>query len=40
MIVAAVTVVHWVAAVPLIHMLSLSIDDWADSVQGDAEQLR
>jgi hypothetical protein len=36
-----VTIVRWVAAVPLMRTLTASIDSWADSVQGqDAERLR
>ena len=29
-----VTIVRWIAAVPLLRTLSASIDCWADSVQG------
>lgn len=33
--------VHWVMSAPLVRTLSIAIDTWADSVQGnDAEQLR
>ncbi len=33
--------VRWVSRVPLVRTLSIAIDTWADSVQGqDAEQLR
>jgi hypothetical protein len=40
-IVLAVTIVRWVASVPLMRTLSASIDTWADGVQGqDAETLR
>lgn len=36
-----VTIVRWIAAVPLMRTLTASIDNWADSVQGqDAESLR
>lgn len=36
-----VTTVRWIAAVPLMRTLTASIDNWADSVQGqDAESLR
>ena len=33
-IVLAITIVRWVASVPIIRTLSVSIDQWADSVQG------
>ena len=33
-IVLAVALTRWVASVPLIHTLSASIDQWADSVHG------
>jgi hypothetical protein len=33
-LVLAVAIVRWVAAVPLIRTLSASIDGWADNVQG------
>ena len=40
-IVLAITIVRWVASVPLIRTLSASIDSWADGVQGqDAETSR
>jgi hypothetical protein len=33
-LILAVAIVRWVAAVPLIRTLSASIDGWADNVQG------
>jgi hypothetical protein len=40
-IVLAITIVRWVASVPLMRTLSASIDSWADGVQGqDAETTR
>ena len=40
-IILTITLVRWIAAVPLMRTLSASIDSWADSVQGqDAESLR
>jgi hypothetical protein len=40
-LVLSVTIVRWIAAVPLLRTLSASIDCWADSVQGQgAEPLR
>ena len=37
-LILAVTIVRWIAAVPLMRTLTASIDSWADSVQGqDAE---
>lgn len=33
-IVLAIVLVRWIASVPLIRTLSISIDHWADSVQG------
>lgn len=40
-IVLAITIVRWVASVPLMRTLSASIDSWADAVQGqDAEAPR
>jgi hypothetical protein len=33
-LVLAVVIVRWAAAVPLIRTLSASIDGWADNVQG------
>ena len=40
-IILAITIVRWIASVPLIRTLSASVDQWADSVQGqDAEPLR
>ena len=40
-IVLAITIVRWVASVPLMRTLSASIDTWADGVQGqDAETTR
>jgi hypothetical protein len=33
--------VRWVSSAPLVRTLSIAIDSWADSVQGEgAEQLR
>ena len=34
-LVLAVAIVRWIAAVPLIRTLSASIDSWADNVQGN-----
>ena len=35
------TLVRWVSSAPLVRKLSIAIDTWADSVQGEgAEQLR
>ena len=34
-LVLAVAIVRWVAAVPLLRTLSASVDCWADSVQGE-----
>ena len=40
-IILAITIVRWVASVPLVRTLSASIDIWADGVQGqDAETTR
>lgn len=40
-IVLAITIVRWIASVPLMRTLSASIDTWADGVQGqDAETTR
>ena len=40
-LILAVTIVRWVAAVPLMRTLTASIDSWADGVQGqDAESTR
>ena len=40
-IILAVTIVRWIASVPLIRTLSLSVDQWADGVQGqETEPLR
>ncbi|MES2002867.1 MAG: hypothetical protein V4444_11250 [Pseudomonadota bacterium] len=40
-IILAITVVRWVASVPLLRTLSISVDQWADSVQGqDSGPLR
>lgn len=40
-IVLAITIVRWVASVPLMRTLSASIDSWADGVRGqDAETTR
>ena len=37
----AVSIIRWIAGVPLMRTLTASIDNWADSVQGqDAESLR
>jgi hypothetical protein len=33
-LVLGITIVRWIAAVPLLRTLSASIDCWADSVQG------
>lgn len=33
-IVLSIVVVRWVASIPIIRTLSVSIDQWADSVQG------
>ena len=33
--------IRWVSSAPLVRTLSIAIDSWADSVQGeDAERLR
>ena len=38
-IILSVTIVRWIAAVPLMRTLTASIDSWADGVQGeDAER--
>ena len=34
-IVLTVALVRWIASVPLLHTLSVSVDQWADSVQGN-----
>ncbi len=34
MVVLMVAMVRWVASVPLVRILSVSIDQWADGVQG------
>jgi hypothetical protein len=40
-IILSISIVRWIAAVPLMRTLTASIDSWADSVQGqDAETLR
>ena len=40
-LILAISIIRWVAAVPLMRTLTASIDNWADSVQGqDAESLR
>jgi len=40
-LILTVSIVRWIAAVPLKRTLTASIDSWADSVQGrDAESLR
>ena len=33
-LVLAIAIARWVAAVPLLRTLSTSIDTWADAVQG------
>jgi len=33
-LVLAIAIVRWIASVPLIRTLSVSIDSWAESVQG------
>lgn len=33
-VILSLTVVRWMVSVPLIRTLSMSIDSWADSVQG------
>lgn len=33
-LILAVAIVRWVAAVPLMRTLTASIDSWADAVQG------
>lgn len=40
-LVLSIAIVRWIAAVPLLRTLSVSIDGWADSVQGqDVRPLR
>ena len=40
-IVLSVTIVRWIASVPLIRTLSLTVDQWADGVHGpETEPLR
>lgn len=40
-LILAVSIVRWIAAVPLMRALTASIDSWADSVHGqDAESPR
>ena len=40
-LILAIMIVRWIAAVPLMRTLTASIDSWADSVQGqDAERTR
>ena len=34
-LVLSIAIWRWIASVPLIQTLSMSIDCWADSVQGD-----
>ena len=34
-IILAVTIARWVVRVPLLRTLSLSVDQWADSVNGE-----
>jgi len=37
-IILSITIIRWIAAVPLMPTLTASIDSWADGVQGqDAE---
>lgn len=33
-VILSLTVVRWMVSVPLIRTLSMSIDSWADGVQG------
>ncbi len=33
-IILSITIWRWIASVPLLRTLSLSVDQWADSVQG------
>ena len=40
-LILAISIIRWIAAVPLMRALTASIDHWADSVQGqDAESPR
>jgi flagellar biosynthesis/type III secretory pathway M-ring protein FliF/YscJ len=40
-LILAILIVRWIAAVPLMRTLTASIDSWADAVQGqDAETTR
>ena len=40
-LILAIMIVRWIAAVPLMRTLTASIDSWADSVQGqDVESTR
>lgn len=40
-VILAITIVRWVLSVPLLRTLSLSVDQWADSVHGEElESLR
>ena len=40
-LILAIMIVRWIAAVPLMRTLTASIDSWADAVQGqDAESTR
>ena len=34
-IILAIAIVRWIASVPLLRTLSISVDQWADSVQGE-----
>lgn len=34
-IVLAITIARWVVSIPLLRTLSLSVDQWADSVNGE-----
>ena len=39
-IVLSITIVRWIASVPLLRTLSASVDQWADAVHGqEAETL-
>ncbi|MEO7654983.1 MAG: hypothetical protein ABIS23_04780 [Sphingomicrobium sp.] len=34
-VILAVTIIRWIAAIPLLRALSASIDDWADELHGE-----
>lgn len=37
-VILIVTIVRWIAAIPLLRAISASIDDWADDLHGQHPQ--